>query len=117
MKQGSEWIICYTNFDIFTWRDGTPWDAPREHVQIIASSHPERGFLLEHGKEFFYYEEDKGGWYSAFRETMLLHLLRAKQPLVAFGEMMNDADWVKLFTQFKREVVEKQYGWRYVKPQ
>jgi hypothetical protein len=45
-------------------------------------------------RDFYYYEEENGGWNEADDLfTVFDHLLRAKQPLVLFGRMLSDAGW------------------------
>ena len=95
MKQGERWIIFYTDGTTFCSKDGTPWDAPRMGVSSIASV---RGDMADwynvNQFDFYYYEEDKGGWLEARDQyTVMLHLLRAKYPCVLFGEMLSDAEW------------------------
>ena len=112
MKQGEKWVIYYTNGDKFTSDDGSPWDAPRRSIQVIASSNPEVGFGWVHSSDYFYYEEENGGWQSADMFTLWDHLIRAKYPCPGFGRMLSDTDWKQLWRRVKEDFagIEKD-GW------
>lgn len=96
IKQGDRWIIFYTDGSVFTSADGSPWEAPRANVQRIANSKTghEKDWYNVQSYDFFYYEQDRGGWNEA-RDiaTVTLHLLRASKPLVVFGAMLSDKNW------------------------
>lgn len=102
------WRIYYGDLSVFTDKDGTPWDAPRQNVQAIAQKDDRVGWRLISGKDFFIYEEAVGGW----RETDFIHdhLLRAKTPLVLYGRQMTDEAWFSLFRKITTELGPKQ-GW------
>lgn len=115
MKQSEQWIIFYRDKSIFDWQDGRPWAAPRTGVEVIVCTHPVTGYVNIHRKDYFYYEEASGGWQTAEREDMVLHLIRAELPLVLFGEMMSDEEYREFF-RWTQKIVEERYGWKYVKP-
>ena len=112
MNQGEKWVIYYTNGDKFTSDDGSPWDAPRRSIQAIVSSNPEVGFDWAHGSDYFYYEEETGGWHSADMFTLWDHLVRAKYPCPGFGRMMSDVDWKDMWQRAREDFagIEKD-GW------
>ena len=112
MMQGEKWVVYYTNGDKFTSEDGTPWDAPRRSMQAIASSSPEVGFYWIYGSDYFYYEEEHGGWHKADMFTLWDHLVRAKYPCPGFGRMLSDAVWKTMWADIQRDFsgIEKD-GW------
>jgi hypothetical protein len=95
MKQGDRWIIFYTDGRTFTHLDGSPWDAPRRSVQRIASARAEKhdDWYNVQQYDYFYWEEDNGGWNGGDNFTIWDHLLRAKYPCVIFGRMLSDEGW------------------------
>ncbi len=110
MIQGEKWVVYYTNGDQFTSEDGTPWDAPRRSIQAIASSSPEVGFYWIYGSDYFYYEEESGGWQKADTFTLWDHLVRAKYPCPGFGRMLSDQGWRDMWKRI-REDFGKKDGW------
>lgn len=110
MKQGEQWVIFYGDGSEFSSADGSPWDAPRQDVQIIASSHPMNGYNLVHGQDYFYYEEDRGGFAGCDQFSLYDHLIRAKYPCPLFGRMMSDIDWKSFFSRAKAKLGPKT-GW------
>ena len=97
------WKIYYTDGSDFSSSDGTPWDAPRQRVQIIAQQIDGEWDILDGADlicaDFYYYEH--GRFYRADYLSMWRHLLHAKQPLVLWGEMMDK----KAFLQLRKEVL------------
>jgi hypothetical protein len=106
MKQGERWIIFYTDGTTFTSVDGEPWDAPRRSVQCIASYRELNDWYHIHGTDYFYYEEEHGGWndardiFSAFD-----HILRAKYPCLLIGRMLSDEGFAETFKLIKQYCV------------
>lgn len=105
----TEWIIFYEGHE-FSSDDGSPWDAPRQGVQIIAQKDDFLGYTLIHGKDYFYFEEDRGGWSTCDQFGIYDHLIRAEIPCALFGRMMSDQGFQQLFHRVKGELGEKQ-GW------
>ena len=95
--QGERWIVFYTDGSTFTSVDGSPWDAPRRSVQRIASckASKESDWYNVQQSDYFYWEEDNGGWNGGDSFTLYDHLLRARYPCVIFGRMLSDAGWKK----------------------
>lgn len=96
IEQGERWAIFYTDGTVVTSADRSPWDVPRLHVQRIANSRDEieQDWYNVQSYDRFYYEADRGGWNEARDDTaVMLHLLRARHPLIVFGEMLADRQW------------------------
>ncbi len=112
LKQGEKWLIYYTDGTKFSSDDGTPWDAPRRSIQAIASSSPEVGFFWIYGKDYYYYEEEHGGWQVGDQFALFDHLVRSKYPCPGFGRMLSDERWNQLWREIKEdfEGIEKD-GW------
>ena len=89
-----------------------PWDAPRLDVMAIASYSEKVGFYWIYGSDYFYFEEDRGGWQKADQFTLWDHLVRAWQPCVLFGRMLSDKDWDELWQRIQTDFsgLEKN-GW------
>ena len=98
------WWRVYTSDGVFTSDDGSPWDAPRQDVQVIVQQDDAAGYRLIHSKDYFYWEEDRGGWNGGDTFAMFDHLLRAKHPCVIFGRMLSDEAWRELFHRVKADI-------------
>jgi hypothetical protein len=92
MKQ---WAIYYDDGSRFTDEDGTPYDAPRTGVQIIAQKDTSMGWELVSESDLFYYEESRRGFYGCnpTGSTLFDHLWRAKYPLVFAGRMVTEEEF------------------------
>jgi len=106
------WIIYYAD-NKFSSEDGTPWEAPRQGIQVIAEQHDQVGYRLSHGNDYYYFEQESGGWASCDLFGLYDHLIRAKYPCPGFGRMMSENDWDELFTKVKVDLGDKQ-GWKTV---
>jgi hypothetical protein len=104
------WRLYYENGSVFTDADGTPWDAPRQAVQMAVQEDPRVGYRYVSGEDYFYYEAERGGWNVTAQWGMFDHLLRAARPCVLFGRQMSDAGWSALHGRIKREMGDKE-GW------
>jgi hypothetical protein len=103
MKQGERWIIFYTDGSVFTSADGTPWNAPRRDVQSIVSVKDNgTDWYNVNMHDFFYWEEENGGWNEGDGFTLYDHLLRANPPCVLFGRMLSDVNWEKTHKAMRR---------------
>ena len=103
-----QWRIYYGDGSVFTSEDGTPWDAPRTNVQVIVQEHGRVGWQVLNSADEYYFEEDTRGWYEARGFTD--HLLRAKHPLVVFGRMMNNDEYVALLARAKEDLPTPKTG-------
>ena len=103
------WSIFYEDGE-FSSDDGSPWDAPRQGVQIIAQCDEWVGYKLAHGSDYFYYESERGGFAGCDLFGCYDHLIRADKPLVLFGRMMSDEAFKAFFARVKKKLGPKQ-GW------
>jgi len=101
------WWRVYTASGVFTSEDGSPWDAPRQDVQIIVQEDDAAGWRIVHSKDYYYFEEERGGWNGGDTFAMFDHMLRAKSPCLLFGRMLSDEDWKALFSRVKTDVGER----------
>jgi len=108
----SKWIVFYEDGK-FSDEDGTPWDAPRQGIQIIAEQHPQTSYKISHGFDYYYYEESRGGWACCDLFGLYDHLIRAKYPCPCFGRMVSEQAWDVFFAKVKAELGEKQ-GWKVI---
>lgn len=103
------WKIYYTDGSEFTSDEGNPWEAPRQHVQVIVQTDPDVGYELVDQKDYFYYEHER--WWSADFMSAMRHLFQCKgHPLVLQGEMILTRDFMALRQKIFSEWGEKQ-GW------
>ena len=105
-----KWVIYYEGAE-FSSRDGSPWDAPRQGVQIIAQIDSWVGYELIFGKDYFYYEEDRGGWQTCDQFGFYDHCIRAKYPCPLFGRMMSDEAF-KEFREGVKGILGPKQGWK-----
>lgn len=106
-----DWVIFYEDGH-FTSFDGTPWEAPRTGVMIIAEANDHIGWKLSHGLDYFYYEPERGGFATCDQYGSYDHLIRAKQPCLLFGRMMSTPEWQKFFAKCKAMLGEKEGWWQ-----
>ena len=98
------WRIYYGDGSTFSDEDGSPFDAPRTGVQVIAYTNPSTGKIDRLSQADFYYYEPEctdWGWWHCGPETMTLHLIRAKRPLILFGEMLP----TRHFTEIEKKAI------------
>jgi hypothetical protein len=96
------WRIYYTD-RVFTDQDGSPFDAPRQDVQVIAQE-KDGSYELIHGRDYFYWEPACGGWHSCDMFGAFDHLVRADRQCLKFGRMLSDPDWRAMFARVKADV-------------
>lgn len=96
------WWRVYTSSSVFTDQDGQPYDAPRVDVQVIVQG---RGgeYELVHGKDYFYWEAERGGWHATDIFGAFDHLIRAPRQCLLLGRMLADDEWSALFDRVKIE--------------
>lgn len=85
------WKIYYSDKSTFSDKDGSAFDAPRTEVQVITYWNPNTGkYDRTTQADKYYYEPERAdwAWWHCDAETMVLHLIRAKQPLIFFGAMV-----------------------------
>ena len=101
MKQGERWIIFYTDGSVYTSANGSPWDASRRSVQRIASCKESKAtdWYNVQCSDYYYWEEEHGGWNDGDNFAIYDHLLRTKYPCVVFGRMLSDANWQECYKQ------------------
>jgi hypothetical protein len=97
------WRVYYSDGSVYTSQDGTPFDAPRQDVQVIAQE-KDGDYQLAHGRDYFYFEEDRGGFAACDLFSAFDHLVRARRQCLFFGRMLSDSDWRALFARVKEDV-------------
>lgn len=102
------WRIYYGDGTVFSDQDGDPWAAPRQNVQVIVQVDARTGWRWISGKDYFFFDVERGGW----RETDEWRdpLISTRHPVILFGRWMADEEWAALFARVKRELGDKQ-GW------
>jgi hypothetical protein len=103
-----KWRIWYGDGSDYSDRQGSPFEAPRVDVQVIAQFNEQVGYEVISGGDYFYWEPERGGWRTTSGFGLYDHLIRCKQPLILFGRHMTDAEWTRLFLKVKAELGDKQ---------
>lgn len=109
------WRIYYGDGSEFSSDDGDVFDAPRSDVQLIAYLNPNTGKTdLISQSDVYYYEPEKieWGWWYCSREGMVLHLLRAKRPLVFFGGMIRTKQFDEIEKKAIAHAASRKGSWR-----
>ena len=86
------WRIYYERGVVYTSEDGSPFDAPRVGVQVIAQE-KDGTYELIHGRDHFYWEPERGGWMTTEIFGAIDHLMRANRQCLLFGRQLSDADY------------------------
>lgn len=108
------WKIYYDDNTTFSSEDGSPFDAPRTGVQVIAYEDQLGRYWLMSQADYYYYEPGRPewGWWHADMWAIFDHLQRAKQPLVLFGRMMTFDNFTDIEKRALAELPGKKHGWR-----
>lgn len=96
------WWRVYYSSGVFTSDDGTPYDAPRTDVQVVVQE-KDGDYTLVHGRDYFYFEADRGGWACCDLFGAFDHLIRAERQCLLIGRMLSDDEWRKLFARVKAD--------------
>lgn len=105
-----EWRIYYDDGTVFTNEDGTPWEAPRTGVQVIAQPNPTVGWYILHSADSYYWEEDREGWSKADEYTKWDHLVRAYTPLLIFGRQISDESYRIILKKVRKDLPTPKTG-------
>lgn len=109
------WRIYYGDGTEFSSEDGTAFDAPRTNVQVIAFTNPNTGKTdLLSQSDYYYYEPECNdwGWWHCSREGLLLHLMRAKRPLILFGSMIRTSQFNSIEAKAVKDAGRNKGSWR-----
>jgi hypothetical protein len=97
----SWWRVYYSD-RVFTDADGEPFDAPRTDAQVVVQE-KDGDYELVHGRDYFYYEPERGGWHCSDIFGAFDHLIRSNRQCLLIGRMMSDPDWKALFERVKAD--------------
>ena len=100
------WRVYYGDGSVFSDAEGSPFDAPRADVQAIAQE-KSPDFEVVHGRDYFYWEPERGGWHSSDIFGAFDHLIRAPRQCLLFGRMLSDEAWRALFARVKADAGER----------
>lgn len=102
-----KWRIYYADGSTFSDSDGSPFEAPRQDVQVITYLNPNTGKYDRLSQADYYYYEPEccdWGWWHCSPQGMMLHLLRAKSPLILFGAMVLTKQFTKIEVQALNDI-------------
>ena len=109
------WRIYYEDNSVFSSDDGTPWEAPRTGVEVIVHSEG-NGLSMMSQSDYYYFEPERapqwGGWGYCDQYGLILHMQRAKQPLILFGAMIPDAGFSQIEKRALAYISEAKQAWR-----
>lgn len=111
-----EWMIWYGDGSRFTSEDGSPWDAPRLNVQLIATINGSLGWDLISQSDYYYFDDQIGVWFIADTFAIWDVLIRCKHPLIFFGRYISDKEYNTLIRRAIDELPSKKSTWRNGKP-
>lgn len=86
------WRVYYEREQVFTDRDGHPWDAPRVGVLCVVQEH-NGSYETVHGRDHYYYESGRGGWVTSDIFGAIDHLMRAPRQCLLFGRQVTDEEY------------------------
>lgn len=107
------WRIYYEDESTFSSDDGSPFEAPRTGVQVIAYRDGDGVSLLSQA-DYYYYEPERadGGWWHCSPEGMTLHLIRARRPLIVFGSMIKLDKFTEIEVRAIKDIGPLKKKWR-----
>jgi len=89
------WLIYYDDGSTYGDRDGSPFSARRDGVQVIAQESPATptGFILMHKKDHYFWRADIG-WQGCDLSGMYDYLIFYRaESVVLFGRVLRDEDY------------------------
>lgn len=110
-----QWRIYYEDGSTFSDEDGTPWDAPREGVEVI--QHPEgkegKWSLMGHS-DYYVWEPERcdWGWNWCNLYDLRRYLVRCKHPLVLHGAMIRSSQFTEIEKRALAELPGPKLAWR-----
>ena len=111
------WAIYYGDGTKFTDIDGSPYNAPRTDVQIIAFKNNQMGWEILSQSDYYYYEENGHGWCIAADQFNVFDVLtRVKQPLILFGRWLSQDDFRRVVLKMLDDLPEPKTLWRKGEP-
>lgn len=104
------WRIYYDNGTTFSSDDGAWDDAPARGVQVVVYEHPDVGWAMRHGGDFFRLDGD-GGPVAMDRDGML-DFVADTLGIVKVGRMLSQADFDEVYQRAKVDMAGlKKTGW------
>jgi len=111
------WAIYYGDGSKFTDLDGSPFDAPRTNVQIIAFKNNQMGWEILSQSDYYYFEDGGHGFCIAPDQFTLFDVLvRVFKPLIFFGRWLSQEDFRKVVLKMLDDLPEPKTLWRNGKP-
>lgn len=104
------WRIYYGDGTVYTSDDGSPWDAPRQNVQVVVSQDDRVGYRFSTTQDFFVFDPARGGWRETNQWGLFDHLITCREPLVLMGRYLPNDEWNTLLMRVRAELGPKQ-GW------
>ena len=108
MQSDLKWRIYYDDGSTFSWRDGTPFEAPPTGALVVAqeSDRTERGFVLYFHKEGWYWKPEFG-WWCCDHAGMWDYLMMYRQPkAILFGRNVRDDHFWEVVKKAEKEGID-----------
>ena len=102
------WCIFYGDESTFSNEDGSPFDAPRTDVQAIVKDDDWVGYQIVHANDYYCLDLAHDGWYCTDLIGMADYLIRTEQPLVLFGRMTTNKEYLALLDNIRKKYGDKQ---------
>jgi hypothetical protein len=111
------WAIYYGDGSKYTSMDGSPFDAPRTDVQIIAFKNNQMGWEILSQSDYYYYEPKAHCWCIAADQFNVFDVLvRVKKPIILFGRWLSQAAFRKVVLNMLDDLPEPKTLWRKGEP-
>ena len=104
------WVIFYDDYTTYSSDDGAWEDAPSRGVQAIVYEHPDVGWAMCQGGDFF--RLDKSDRPMALDRYGMMDYVADQLGIVKVGRMLSQAEFVEVYQEAKRTMSElKKTGW------
>lgn len=97
-----DWRILYSDGSTFSSDDGAWEDAPSWDVQVVLFRHPETGWAMRHGGDYFRLADD--GTVVSTDHTGMLDYVSNMLGLVKVGRMLTQAEFNEVYQRAKAEM-------------
>jgi hypothetical protein len=102
------WRIYYGDGSVFTDADGSPWDAPRVDVQVIAQE-KDGDYERVCGRDHYYWEPERGGWCNSDIFGAMDHLIRSHRQCLLFGRQMSDEGYRQVHMRMLKDLPPRKH--------
>lgn len=88
-----KWRIYYTDGTTFSNKDGNPYDAPKEGVQVILKTEPDVGRFMIAMKDYYWFDHQRQEWFGGDMAGFYQHLRQPGPSCVTFGTFVTHREY------------------------